>query len=248
MNRTIFAAVCLLISASAAGQEIAAPPAPLAKGEAIQGGFVIEFKIVQGRRLLDNRHIPRSVMIAGFGASLRDEKAESDANQDADSTSKEASPDLDESARMLDLWNLDEDCPDVTTLAAPTLGTIENRPAFFWVHNKSSFSYLVPAGDDLFRVQKTPPHDLGVKVEFTVKTIPGEPGAVELSPLKVSQTTLDGREPVAGLELDVGRPIISKRSVETTTKCVLGAPRCLPITTIPERQVLLLIRVKRASQ
>src|SRR6185437_719572 len=187
MNRTTFAAACLLISASAAaGQEIAAPPA--AKGGSVQGGFVIEIKIVQGRALLDDRSIPRSAMIGGFGASSPDGEEESEAAESADSSSNVEASELGESPQGPDLWNLDEDCPDATALAAPTLTTIENRPTFFWVHNKKSFSYLSPAGEDLFRAQKTPPYDLGVKVECVVKTIPGEPGAVELSPLTVSQT------------------------------------------------------------
>ncbi|HET6880736.1 MAG TPA: hypothetical protein VFI31_11310, partial [Pirellulales bacterium] len=62
------------------------------------------------------------------------------------------------------------------------------------------------------------------------------------------QATLDGREPITGLDLDAGKPIISKRSVETTARCVLGTPRCVPISTIPGRQTVLLVRISRGVE
>jgi hypothetical protein len=49
-------------------------------------------------------------------------------------------------------------------------------------------------------------------MRFTAKVEPvaGEADCVDTS-LEIETTTLDGREPVKGLDLDVGKPIIASR-------------------------------------
>lgn len=257
MNQITFSIGCLLLcTALAAGQE---PPPPVPHASATNGnksglkigvlstaqkeGFRIEVKLVQGKRLLEY-NFPRGAMIAGF----QPESSTSTVAEDGDTSLKKVLAKVVRSETEPDLWNLDDYYADATTLAEPALITVENRPAMFSVQNKKSFDYLVPEDGERFRVSKTPPHELGITVEFTVRTIPGEPVAVELAPLKILQATLDGREPIPGVDLDVGKPIISKRSVETTVRCVLGTPRCVPISTIPGRQTLLLVRVSREAE
>lgn len=231
MIQTLFATAVLLFCLTAVAQE--PPPPPLPRGKASnselnQRHFRIDFKIVQGKRLLE-RSFRRGSMISGFNPASDESPA-------------------DGAEENVDLWTIGEHDPDATTLAEPEIVTIENRPAMFAVSNKKSFDYLVAEAGNRFRPEKTPPHELGLTVECTVRSVVGEPDVIELTPLKISQATLDGREPIAGLDLDVGKPIISKRSVETTARCVLGQARCVPIATTPDRQALLLVRVSRAVE
>ena len=151
------------------------------------------------------------------------------------------------SATYENLWQFGEHDADAKTLAAPTIITTEDTAAIFLIKNKKTFDYLVPEGKQ-FRSVTTPPQELGLTVECTVRTVSGEPDVVELAPLKISQATLDGREPIAGLDLDVGKPIISKRTVETTARCLLGQARYVPIATTQGRQALLLVRVSRFEE
>lgn len=254
MNQMIFAIGCLLLcTAISFGEEpspsvLSPAPPPAATDTANQQqSFRIDFKIVQGERLLEHA-FPRGAMIPGFDSASSEEGSQSDAAEVGATASTAAPMKPVKPETKSGVWNLDDHYPGLITLAEPALITVENRPASFSVRNKKSFQYLVPDGSDRFRMLKTPPHELGITVELTIRTIPGEPDAVELAPLKISQATLDGREPIAGLDLDVGKPIISKRSVETTARCVLGTPRCVPISTIPGRQTLLLVRVSRAAE
>ena len=86
-----------------------------------------------------------------------------------------------------------------------------------------------------------------MKVTLAVQPVEGDDTFVELSPLEIEITALDGREPVAGLDLDVGKPIISTRSLKTTAKMKLGATRLIAIPSGPKTQAALLLRIKRAS-
>jgi hypothetical protein len=58
-------------------------------------------------------------------------------------------------------------------------------------------------------------------------------------------TLLDGHEPVEGLDLEVGKPIIATRSLKTTAKMKLGATRLIPIPSGPKTQAALLLRISR---
>lgn len=185
-------------------------------------------------------------MISGFSPEP-DDAAAASAVENVDGPEAASATPVKREAGV-DLWKLDEHDPDAQTLAAPAIVTNENIPAQLAVNNKKSFDYLVRDSDKRFRAEKTPVYELGLRVECTVRSVAAEPNVIELAHLKISQTTLDGREPIAGLDLDVGKPIISKRSVETSAHCVLGQTRCVPIATTPGRQALLLVRVSRAVE
>lgn len=60
-----------------------------------------------------------------------------------------------------------------------------------------------------------------------------------------SSSALDGREPVEGLDLDVGKPIVATRSLKTTATMKLGATREIAIPSGPKTQAVLLLRINR---
>ena len=115
------------------------------------------------------------------------------------------------------------------------------------IQTSSSLFYLEPLGDGKYQAKSTVAEELGMKVTLAVQPVEGDDTCVELSPLEIQITALDGREPVEGLDLDVGKPIISTRSLKTTAKMKLGATRMIAIPSGPKTQAALLLRVKRAS-
>ena len=101
--------------------------------------------------------------------------------------------------------------PQAQIISAPTLSVVEKQEATVYVASQAVFEYLVPLGERKFEARHTEPQELGIRLSIVVN--PGDDSeAVVLSPLQVEVTSLDRREPVKGLGLDVGKPIISTRS------------------------------------
>jgi hypothetical protein len=139
------------------------------------------------------------------------------------------------------------DVPGITTVAAPKLVTRTGQPVTLSIQTSSRFSYLEPLGDDKYQAKYSPVQELGMKVVVALQPVAGDDTSVDVSPLEIEVTALDGREPVEGLDLEVGKPIISTRSLKTTAKMKLGATRLIAIPSGPKTQAALLVRVKRAS-
>ncbi len=213
-------------------------------------GYAINVKIVQGRGLLERKKFPRGAVLAQLVPMPSASETASDppaatAAQNSNASairSTEVKPEAKE-----DFWDMFVDTPEITVIAAPTIRVPENLATFIQVHNKKAFSYLVPTGDGTFRLEKTPPQELGLKLECTVKAIEGDLQSVELSPIEVSQTSLDGREIIDGVDLNVGKPILSTRSLKTAAKFTLGQTRVVTISADRDRQVLLLLKVNRVA-
>jgi hypothetical protein len=146
-----------------------------------------------------------------------------------------------------ELWESSAmDSLGITTVAAPRMVIFAKQSATCLIQTSTPLSYLVPLGDGKYQVKYTV-QALGMKITVAVQRADGDDTSVELSPLEIAITALDGREPVEGLDLDVGKPIISTRSLKTTTKVKLGATRLIAIPSGPRTQAALLLRVKRGS-
>lgn len=132
-------------------------------------------------------------------------------------------------------------------LAAPKLAVRPGQPAKIQIQSEQTFTYLVPLGDNKFESKRTGPHKLGIDLDLQVDEIEGQSDYVELSSLQIEVAGLDGREPVEGLDLAVGRPIISTRSLKTSTKMRINEVRLVPIPSGPETEVVLAILIHRIS-
>jgi len=145
-----------------------------------------------------------------------------------------------------DPWDADlEQKSEVKVLAAPRISVVGNQTALVQVGGTQAFSYLVPAGDGCFRRERTPPQQLGIKFSLAVQPVKGEETSVELSPLEVEIASLEGRYPVPGLDLNVGKPIIARRTLHTSTRVELGTTSVVPFPSGPKVQAALLLRVKQ---
>jgi hypothetical protein len=147
--------------------------------------------------------------------------------------------------QVADPWDRAQQEPGVTVLAAPKLAVVAGRSGVIHIQTQQIFSYLEPLGDGEFKAKHTDPTELGMKFVLGVQPIESDERSVELSPLEIQLAVLDGREPVDGLDLDVGKPIVATRSLKTTAKIKLGVTRMIPIPSGPKTQAALLLRINR---
>jgi hypothetical protein len=86
-------------------------------------------------------------------------------------------------------------------------------------------------------------------MDLTPRAVPSEPRLINLSPLKISITTLDGREPVPGVDLEIGKPFVSTRTLETSLTLFDGPDATGIVLPGPEgRQPVLLITAQRVRE
>lgn len=113
---------------------------------------------------------------------------------------------------------------EVNILSRPQIRALIGQQAMVHIgSHQSSIPYLVQTSDKTFSlreldVSKIP---LGLTVEMTPREVEAA-DQIEIAPLRISMTTLDGRESIEGVELDVGKPIIATRSLETTITMKAG--------------------------
>jgi hypothetical protein len=136
--------------------------------------------------------------------------------------------------------------PGMTVLSAPRVALVPNSPATVQIATEQIFTYLRPLGNGKFERKQTARKELGLTINLAVQPAEGDDGFVDISPLEIRISSLDGREPVVGLEdLEVGEPIIAKRSLETTARMRLGDTRAILLPSGPKTQAILVLRVKQ---
>jgi len=127
------------------------------------------------------------------------------------------------------LWESLRSHPSATVLAAPRVLVTGGATATIQTMTRQTFQYLEPQGEDAFRLVTTSPKELGVEITVTVLRGEGGGDVFRLAPLEAKSTTMDGREPIPGVNLDAGRPIINSRSVRIETRVSAGQVRLIPL-------------------
>lgn len=138
---------------------------------------------------------------------------------------------------------------EIDVLSRPTVRTVPGQPAHIQIGTAPSpISYLVRTGQKTFELREAAAEaNLGITIQLTPH-LAGDSDEIEISPLKITTTTLDGREPVAGLDLEVGKPIVSTRTLETALTLPEGATAvAVAAPGPPGRQAVLFLSARRAS-
>jgi hypothetical protein len=266
MMRTWFVfGIAVSIAGVISGQEVSPPATSTspsvnkalvvpAKVADEQNTYVIEMRLLEGIKPLDKGPAIREWIRPGAKAAKSDHPPDrvapppvlpaplppaSSAVKDA--LRAETSPnDPDE-----ELWRDTPRRSPITVLAAPKLAVLPKQPATVQIGTQQFFSYLVPLGQGKFEAKHTAAQELGMKFTLELQPVEGDDKVVEISPLEVQLSVLDGREPVEGLDLEVGKPIIATRSLKTSATMRLGATRMIELPSGPKTQAVLLLRVKR---
>jgi hypothetical protein len=118
-------------------------------------------------------------------------------------------------------------------LAAPRVTVVAGQEAAIRIGTTGPH-YFVPAQEGTYRHMRVE-EDIGTDLKVIVDTVPGDPGRAALS-LDFSLREIVGREPLPGVDLDVGPPIVRSREMKTTVTTRLGEWLCLGTGTASDGQ------------
>jgi hypothetical protein len=110
--------------------------------------------------------------------------------------------------------------------------------------------YMVRTGEKTFELQSLPAealNSLGLTIDLTPQAVPNDPELITISPLKITFGTVDGHEPVPGVELEIGKPIISTRKLETSLTVAEGDAVAVVLPGPEGRQPILFLTVHRVA-
>jgi hypothetical protein len=146
---------------------------------------------------------------------------------------------------------LKESADSLDVLSAPTIRTVVGQTSSIQVSSGHvPLPYFVRTGEKTFELKENAVDtQLGIRIQLAVQRVAGYDDTLSLSPIKISMTTLDGREPVAGVDLDIGKPIVSTRTLETSMTVVNGAePSGIVLPAPAGRQPVLFLGVQRVRE
>jgi hypothetical protein len=247
-------------AAGAASKAPVAVPAPPSAGAITGLVYKIEMKLVEGKgasgndferptRQSDSQpETPRRPLRDVVGRSIappatRSEKDSIGSNAGGNLPAHDLQPTRSR-GEPEDIWATFSQDPHLKTIMVPRILVPAKQTACVELRNPQSFSYLEPMGNDNYHLRRTDKEQLGMRFTAKVQPVEGEADCVDTA-LEIETTTLDGREPVKGLDLDAGKPIIASRSLKTTVRMILGVTRIIPIPSGPETEAALLVRINR---
>lgn len=136
----------------------------------------------------------------------------------------------------------------VEVLSRPQVRTLLDHSATIQVGQHVATAYFIQTGPNTFEQREAPKSPVGVVIEFLPKAVPENPELIEIAPLKISTTTIDGREPLPGVRLDVGKPIIVTRSLDVSLTVGSGEPNAILMPGPPGKQAVLLFVARRIPE
>jgi hypothetical protein len=231
MRFLMCAALCLSVGNSLSWAQDPIPPAP---GKPVEGQYVVEMKVWE---------------------RLRDRPRAKPVQQKATSAEQWAATDLEDTkhgelfAESSDkVWEAVDYHPLVFMLAQPKVVVLAEQQAVVSLMTPRELPYFVRQSADTFKLMKTEPKELGVEIKLMLKPVEGDAERIEISPLEFSVTTLDRREKLDGLDLDVGRPVVSTRKLETSAIVKLGKVYETIIPSPNQKSAFLAMRVERVEE
>lgn len=132
-------------------------------------------------------------------------------------------------------------------LSRPCMMLVAEKPGVLRVENEATMQYMVPTKDGMYELKKTEPLKLGMEVslkaeEPQTEVIQGkETKTVVLKRLFFSLSTLDGRMEYPGVDLPIGHPKVSTRSLETGLNLKEKVPMLVELPSDESPCVFLLI-------
>jgi hypothetical protein len=149
------------------------------------------------------------------------------------------------------LDSLKQNADSLDVLSAPRITTDLGQASSIEISTGPlKLPYFVRTGEKTFELKESAADaQLGIRIQLTVRPVAGQDDKLSVSPIKISMTTLDGREPIAGVDLDIGKPIVSTRTLETSMTVVNGAePSGIVLPAPAGRQPVLFVSVQRVRE
>lgn len=150
----------------------------------------------------------------------------------------------------LEIDDIEGPNPGLDVLAAPRVTVRAGQEAAIRIGTTGPH-YFVPTQEGTYRHMRVE-EDIGTDLKVIADTVPGDPDRAALS-LDFCLREIVGREPLPGVDLDVGPPIVHSRKVKTTVTARLGDWLCLGTGTASDARgsaprhgpLFILVRVVR---
>jgi hypothetical protein len=130
-------------------------------------------------------------------------------------------------------------------ISAPKITVLPSETATIEISSLQTFTYLESAEAGRYAAKRSEPKKLGMNIKLKADPSAEDESTV-LCRLECEVSALVGREPVKGLDLDVGKPIVSTWSLKTTSATKLGALSQVYLPSGPNRTCLLTIEVTKS--
>lgn len=136
----------------------------------------------------------------------------------------------------------------LTLLSVPVLVAYAGAVAETQIGQTTSIQYLERIDLETFKLKATAPRLLGMNISM-MPSLPFESkGArgvinrnVTLSPVILSVAAMDGREKIEGIDLPVGQPVFTLRTIETSLKLTEGEPGIIELPAGKGKHVFMVV-------
>lgn len=138
---------------------------------------------------------------------------------------------------------------DFTVLSRPTLAMVPGSPALVSIGHEMPMEYLEQVDSETFKLRRTDPKQLGIDLTLTAAEPrmagPEHAGkrVVTLSKIEFSLSALDGRQKIPNVSLPIGKPNVSRRTIETSLEAVEGEPISVTLPLANDKLVYLFLMV-----
>ncbi len=130
-------------------------------------------------------------------------------------------------------------------LTTPMVVTLPDHESAIFVGGTEAFQYMQRQADGRFTLDSVA-LEVGIKIEF--KVIPEKDKWVKLSPLKIQVCSVQDREPIDGVDLNIGKPIVTKEESELDLMVETGRPYGIQWLTHGRGVLLITLKVTEVEK
>jgi hypothetical protein len=137
----------------------------------------------------------------------------------------------------------------VTALSRPSLALQVGAQGVVSVGQETSLPYMERVDNETFKLRHTDPQKLGIDLSLNVSKANDVSGGANskrqfiLSPVRLELTAIDGRTKVDSVDLPIGRPIVTRRFVETAIQVIEGELALIELPVAKGKHVYMIVLV-----
>jgi hypothetical protein len=121
-------------------------------------------------------------------------------------------------------WNNELSPPpdsDITELATPKIAVWAGQPWQIRIGGTENYQYMQRIEDERFQLREI---ELETGLELAGRLEQGGGGAALFDPLTLTLRSIQGREPLLGVTLNIGKPVVTSDEVTHAIRMMIGRP------------------------
>lgn len=131
---------------------------------------------------------------------------------------------------------------EVVVLASPRIRTAPRQSAELQLRSRERYQYMVKTNENQFELKET---ELDTGLKWSCRVAPQADPVVRLEEFTISLAALEGREPIPGVDLPIGKPVVRTDTDTTTMNLTLGRSYGIQWSSRSHGMLLILFRVSR---